>query len=274
MADSHPPESNEKTDQEIFNPPPPPPPPKDEEPKRRQPAGGIDQTPLPEAPPGYTIHITFHRATNLPMADVGSFSSDPFIVAQLSTGLPTRHKEDEPLRRRTPTIRRCTDPVWNAEWIVANVPESGFKLKARIYDEDPATRDDRLGNAHIVVPQLSDTWPGIDNVPYKVRKRSGSKRAYLLRLFATCVGTAKHMNGSLFVSVKSLGRTPDDHGGRVYTIGPQWYTSHYSPVLGRFVGTKQDKDDDEVQRSASWQARRQAQQYKQVHSPSSDVRPV
>lgn len=111
------------------------------------PAGGFDSTPLPRRPPGYTLKFTFHRATNLPLADINSLSSDPFIVAELNTGLPTRHKEDPPLQLRTKTIRQCTDPVWESEWIVANVPASGFKLKCRIYDEDPADHDDRLGNA-------------------------------------------------------------------------------------------------------------------------------
>lgn len=241
---------------------PPTPPPKDEEPKEKQPAGGFDQTPLAKLPPGYTIKITFHRATNLPMADVNSLSSDPYIIAQLYTDVPTRHKEDPPLQKRTMTIRKSVDPEWNEEWIVGNVPASGFKLKARIYDEDPATHDDRLGNAHIIVPQLSEQWRGLDEEPYKIKKRSGSKRAYFVRIFATCIGTAKHMNGMLYMSVQMLGRTEDEHGGgRVYTIGPNWYTRHYSPLLGRMVGTKDGNKDDDKNEEAH---RKQVQKYKYV----------
>lgn len=235
----------------------------------KKPAGGFDATPLPQAPPGYTIKITFHRATNLPMADVNSLSSDPYIIAQMYTDLPTRHKEDPPLRKRTQTIRRSTDPVWNEEWILANVPASGFKLKCRIYDEDPATHDDRLGNAHIVVSQLGESWPGIDNQSFRVMKRSGSKRAYLVRIFATCIGTAKHLSGDLWVSIKMLGRTETDHGGRVYTVGPNWFTRHYSPLLGRIVGTK-DEDDGDTPDSA--RERQRAQKFKYaVHLMSSTL---
>lgn len=244
----------EKTDDEN----PPSLPPKDDESKEKQPAGGFDQTPLPSAPPGYTIKITFHRATNLPMADVNSLSSDPYIIAQLDTDLPTRHKEDPPLRKRTPTIRRSTDPEWNTDWIIANVPASGFKLKARIYDEDPATHDDRLGNAHLHVPSLDEHWAGMDNQAFKVQKRSGSKRAYFVRIFATCIGTAKHMNGLLYISIKMLGRTEDEHGGRVYTVGPNWFVRHYSPLLGRVTGTK----DADSERTPDAAKASRAQRYK------------
>jgi hypothetical protein len=221
-----------------------------------QPEGGFDATPLPSAPAGYTLKFTFLRASNLPMADLNSLSSDPYIIAELKTELPGRHKEDPPLRKRTPTIRRSTDPEWNCEWIVANVPASGFKLKCRIYDEDPATKDDRLGNAHLHVPGLSEGWSGIDNQAFKVKKRSGSKRAYFARLFATCVGAAKHLSGDLYLSVELLGRTQTDEGGRVYTLGPTWWTKHFSPLLGRLAGTK-DNDDGEQPDTANEKQRAQ-----------------
>lgn len=32
-----------------------------------QPAGGFDNTPIPRAPPGYTLRFTFHRGDNLPL---------------------------------------------------------------------------------------------------------------------------------------------------------------------------------------------------------------
>jgi hypothetical protein len=207
--------------------------------KEKGPAGGFDDTPIPHAPPGYTLKITFHRATNLPLADINTLSADPFIVAQLTTSLPTRHKEDPPLQLRTPTIRQSTDPVWNTEWIVANVPASGFKLKCRIYDEDPADHDDRLGNAHVDVENISENWPGIKNETRKIKKRMGSKRAYLLRAVAVCFNKVEHMNGVLYVSVENLGRTPGEHGGRVYTLGPQFWIRHYSPLLGRLLGQKE-----------------------------------
>jgi hypothetical protein len=204
-----------------------------------EPAGGFDATPVPRAPPGWTVKITFHRATNLPMADINSMSSDPYVLAQINTTLPMRHKEDPLLRMRTPTVRRNTDPEWNFEWIVGNVPSSGFKLKARVYDEDPNDHDDRLGNVHVHVHNLDENWRGIHEQPYKIMKRSGSKRAYAMRAVAACMSKAKHLNGDLYVSVELLGRTDIDNGGHVFTIGPQWYIKHQAPMLGRIAGRKE-----------------------------------
>jgi hypothetical protein len=112
---------------------------------KKGPAGGYDSTPVPSAPPGYTIRFTFHHAKNLPYADLGSLSADPYIIATLKTALVKRHKADPDLKIRVPTVHKNVNPVWNAQWIVANVPASGFYLKCRLYDEDPADHDDRLG---------------------------------------------------------------------------------------------------------------------------------
>ncbi|CAE7178021.1 hypothetical protein HRS9139_03088 [Pyrenophora teres f. teres] len=214
--------------------------------KKKGPEGGFDETPIPRAPPGYTVKFTLHRANNLPLADINTLSADPFVVAQLTTGLPTRHKEDPPLTMRTPTIRQSTDPEWNSEWIVANVPASGFKLKCRIYDEDPADHDDRLGNVHVEVGAINENWEGIHDQTFPIRKRMVSKRAYALRAMAVCFGKAHHMSGTLNVSVEVLGRTEDDNGGRAYTIGPQFWIRHYSPLLGRLLGQKEPNEDGEV----------------------------
>ncbi|EMD62161.1 hypothetical protein GGP41_002375 [Bipolaris sorokiniana] len=216
--------------------------------KKKGPEGGFDDTPVPRVPPGYTIKFTLHRANNLPLADINTLSADPFIVAQLITSLPTRHKEDPPLTMRTHTVRQSTDPVWNYEWIVANVPASGFNFKCRIYDEDPADHDDRLGNVHVVVPSISENWPGIHDQTYSIRKRMISKRAYALRAVAVCFGKVHHMSGTLNVSVEVLGRTQDDNGGRTYTVGPQFWIRHYSPLLGRLLGQKEPNNDGEVSR--------------------------
>ena len=212
--------------------------------EEKEPAGGFDSTPIPKAPPGYTVKFTFHRATHLPMSDINSFSSDPYILAQLNTSLASRHKEDPILRFRSHTIRRSTDPIWDSEWIVANVPASGFKLKIRIYDEDPADHDDRLGNVHVNVPHIDEKWPGIHDQEYKIKKRMGSKRAYLVRIVASCFKLTEHLNGRLFVSAEVLGRTEGNDGGRCYTLGPQWWTMHYSPMLGRLTNRKDDGDEE------------------------------
>ncbi|KZF24621.1 hypothetical protein L228DRAFT_281678 [Xylona heveae TC161] len=211
----------------------------------KQPPGGYDSMPIPSASRGYTVKFTFHRATNLPMADINSLSSDPFVLAQLKTDLPKRHKEDPPFMFRTPTIRRNTNPEWNAVWIVSNVPASGFRLKARLYDEDPADHDDRLGNAHIDVDHIDENWPGIHEQSYKVKKRMGSKRAYFIRGCAALFQRGLDMSGELTVSVEVLGRTEGDApGGQLYTAGPMAWTKHFSPLLGRISGTKAASDDN------------------------------
>jgi len=103
---------------------------------KNNPPGGYDKTPIPTARDGYTVRFTIHRAESLPVSDLGSRSSDPFITATLTSDLPKRHKEDPDMVLRTRTIHKSVDPEWNTEWIVAGVPSSGFRLKCRIYDED------------------------------------------------------------------------------------------------------------------------------------------
>ena len=219
---------------------------------KKGPAGGFENTPVPKAAPGYTLKFTFHRATNLPMADLNSLSSDPYVLAQLNTSLTKRHKQDPSLRYRTPTIRRSTDPEWNSTWVVANVPASGFKLKARIYDEDPADHDDRLGNVHVNADHISEDWEGIQEHAYSIRKRMGSKRAYAIRGCAAMFNRRVHMSGELIVSVQVLGRSQAEHGGRIYTIGPCNWTQHLSPLIGRLTGTKDPQDDNDEKKTEKY----------------------
>lgn len=211
------------------------------------PKGGYDSTPIPRPPTGtigYTLRFKFHKATNLAIGDLHVMSSDPYCLAQLNTGLPQRHKEDPKLRWRTPTVRRNTDPTWDDEWIVANVPSTGFKLKVRIYDEDPADHDDMLGKVHITVDSLSDNWPGIKNQAYKLTVRDSSKRALLIRAVARCFGQVKRFQGELYVSIEMIGRTESDDSqkGKAYTVGPCRWCRHYSPLLGRLTHTKDFSD--------------------------------
>ena len=213
---------------------------------KKHPAGGFDDTAVPPAPPGYTLKITFHRATNLPFADINTLSSDPYIIATLKTDLQKRHKQDPDLKLRTPTIHKNTNPEWNAEWVVANVPASGFFLKCRLYDEDPSDHDDRLGNAHIYVDGVGENWTGFKERAYDIKKRMGSKRAYLVRGCATLFNKNLHMGGTLVVSIENLGKTPGDSGGKAYTIGPLYWSRHFSPLIGRLTGIKDTDDATDV----------------------------
>lgn len=209
----------------------------------KKPAGGFDATPIPHAPPGYTVKITFHRARNLPFADINSLSSDPYVIATLKTDLQKRHKQDPDLKIRTPTIHRNVDPEWNAEWVVANVPASGFFLKCRLYDEDPADHDDRLGNVHVYVNGISEGWTGFKEQTFDIKKRMGSKRAYLVRGCATLFTKNLKMGGEMVISVENLGKTPGNDGGKAYTVGPLYWSRHFSPLIGRLTGIR-DADDE------------------------------
>ncbi|KAI1638465.1 hypothetical protein F4809DRAFT_600106 [Biscogniauxia mediterranea] len=215
---------------------------------KTNPPGGFDPTPIPDAPPGYTVKFVFHRAENLPAADLGSGSSDPFLTATLTTALPKRHKEDPDLHYRTRTIRKTLEPVWDEEWIIANIPASGFKLKCRLYDEDWPDSNDRLGNVTILVPHVGEDWAGFPppGKEFEVKKRSGSKRAYLLKACSTAFSHGVSLTPRLFVSAVVLGRS-DPPYGHMYTVGPTYYFKHFSPMIGRMMGIKVNKDeaDDE-----------------------------
>ena len=225
---------------------------------KKHPAGGYDQTLPQRAPPGYTLKFVFHRAHNLPFADINTLSSDPYVMATLKTNLPKRHREDPDLKFRTRTIQRNTEPVWDAEWIVANVPASGFFLKCRLYDEDPADHDDRLGNVHVPVNGINDNWPGIKEQTFDVKARMGSKRAYLVRGCATMFSGNLKLRGEMVLSVQNLGKTPDESGGKAYTLGPINWIRHFSPLIGRLTGTKDS--DDETDKDG----KKKAEKYKSV----------
>ena len=213
--------------------------------EKEKPAGGFDSTPVPRTSTGHTLKITFHRAENLPFSDINTISSDPYIHATLRTDLTKRHKQDPDLVLRTRTIHRNVNPKWEQEWIVANVPRSGFFLKCRLYDEDPADHDDRLGNAHIYVSDIGDQWQGFKDQAFDIKKRMASKRAYFFRGCAAIFNRNISMGAKVFVSIENLGRTDAEHGGRMWTIGPLAWSRHYSPMIGRLAGTKdlhEDKD--------------------------------
>ncbi|KAK7949446.1 hypothetical protein PG988_016085 [Apiospora saccharicola] len=227
---------------------------------KTKPEGGFDSTPVPDAPPGYTVKFTFHRATNLPAADLGTQASDPFCIATLTTALPKRHKEDPNLEHRTPTIRRTLEPVWDDEWVVANVPASGFKLKVRLYDEDWPDHNDRLGNVTVLVHSLNEQWKGFPVADFEVKKRAGSKRAYLVKAATTALHRGASMTPRLFMSAEVLGLSDSPPHAHMYTLAPTFYFRHFSPMIGRLAGLKVNKDEEhdhsaEAKASAQAEAR-------------------
>ncbi|KAK6948091.1 hypothetical protein Daesc_009855 [Daldinia eschscholtzii] len=211
---------------------------------KTKPPGGFDPTPIPDAPPGYTVKFTFHRAENLPAADISTGSSDPFLTATLTTSLPKRHKEDPDLVYRTRTVRKTLEPQWEQDWIVANIPSSGFKLKCRLYDEDWPDHNDRLGNVTILVNRVSEDWEGIgpEGQEFEVKKRSGSKRAYILKACMSAFAKDVSLTPRLYVSAVVLGKS-DPPYGQMYTVGPTYYFKHFSPMIGRMTGIKVNRDE-------------------------------
>ena len=211
---------------------------------KTKPAGGFDKTPLPRAPQGYTVKFTFVKASNLPIADIETAAADPFVLATLTSDVPRRHKEDPLVAHRTQTIRRTTEPVWDEEWIVANVPASGFSLKCRLYDEDWPDHNDRLGNVTVKIPRLDESWQGLgpQGREFEVKKRMGSKRAYFIKGVQTALTRHSSMTPLLTLKIEVLGKS-DPPFGQMYTLGPTRWIKHFSPMIGRLVGTKVNRDE-------------------------------
>ena len=211
---------------------------------KTNPPGGFDSTPLPDAPPGYTVKFTFHKAINLPIADLHTHAADPFIHATLTADVPKRHKEDPVLTFRTRTEKRTVEPVWEQEWIVANIPRSGFTLKCRLYDEDDPDHNDRLGNVTITERGIDESWKGYGTAGrvLDVKKRSGSKRAYLFKAASSALtGGHKSITPQLHISIDVLGKS-DPPYAQMYTVGPTGWVQHFSPMIGRLAGIKVSRD--------------------------------
>ncbi|KAI7773097.1 hypothetical protein LA080_011880 [Diaporthe eres] len=222
---------------------------KDELKDKAHPPGGYDPTPLPDFPSGWTIRIIFDRAENLPAADISTQRCDPYIQATLTAAIPKRHKEDPALTWRTRTIRTTCEPVWEEEWVVANVPSSGFKLKCRLFDEDYPDHDDRLGNVTFETNSITEGWSlGPEGQWFDIKKRMASKRAYFFKAITSTIDKNTSMTGRLNLKIEVIGPS-EGKGSQMYTVGPSIFFKHFSPLLGRLMGIKvnQDEAQDEIE---------------------------
>ena len=217
--------------------------------KEKQPPGGFDSTPLrPTSGPTYTVKFTFHRAVNIPVSDYASRSSDPYVTAQVNTGLPTRHPQDPPVRFRSQTVHKSLKPEWNSVWVVAGLPERGFELSVHVWDEDPDDHDDRLGKFKVETGRLSENWKGYKEEEFKIRKTGANVRAYTLRWARKIFCRDVDLHGYLIMSMEVIGKT-EEEVGKAYTVNNFWW-QHYSPLIGRVAGVK-TKGVDGVERFES-----------------------
>jgi hypothetical protein len=215
-----------------------------------EPAGGWDKTPLhPSRNTTYTVRIVFHGADNLPIADIPQRSSDPYVLAQLTASSETnpehrygaRHAKDPYLRFRSATVYASLEPRWEAEWIVAGVPCAGFKLNARVWDEDNGTKDDRLGKVELASGALSAGWKW-EHEAHELRKRGGSVRAWGMHAVRSVL-PGHGGETTLSISMEVLGKT-EDECGKMYTLNSYWWI-HYSPLMGVILGTTSSMDGKE-----------------------------
>jgi len=89
---------------------------------------------------------------------------------------------------------------------------------------------------------VNNNWAGIKCKGYDIKKRMGSKRAYMIRGCAALFNNNVHMSGRLYVSAEVLGESEKPYG-RMYTIAETAWTKHYSPMIGRIAGTKAPESD-------------------------------
>ncbi|KAG9080591.1 hypothetical protein FRC06_006387 [Ceratobasidium sp. 370] len=165
----------------------------------------------------YDIQITFHSAHDLPVSDVPSLSADPYILASL--------------RDQDNTSDARSGLGGGEVWRVGGVR-----------DEDAGKKDDRLGEARVsffgtLAPKKlkgDDSerdadldWghvrEGLDVARREapIKKRRGGARMFLSTYVTAAI---------------SLSENQEDR--RVYTLGPNYYSLHFSPLLGKVMGMK------------------------------------
>ncbi|KAI5795288.1 hypothetical protein EDC01DRAFT_745797 [Geopyxis carbonaria] len=191
------------------------------------------------ASPTYTLRITFHSARNLPIADLPSFSSDPYIISTLRFPSCQGYK----LHHRTPTLPHTLEPKWEHVWSIANVPASGATVKVKVMDEDSGDHDDALGVARIETGVLSGPATEYHCEGLRMRTGRGTWIA-LVRLITVGCGQGKWsgLGGDVQLTINIEQNPPTTEKDewtldRPYTIGPNLWTQHFSPLIGIITHT-------------------------------------
>ncbi|KAI5122779.1 hypothetical protein M0805_000123 [Coniferiporia weirii] len=184
----------------------------------------------------YTVLFTMHRARNVPIADIHNLLADPYVRARIITPSRPRPPDDPPLDWRTPTARCTRDPVWDDSWLVGGLPSDGFVLELSVIDDDVKDRDDRLGKAEARFTEgmMYDGFK-IKEKEFKIQKRRGSIAPYVMTYLAPILpGQRLRKHPRLIISATVIGKN-NSSDNRVYTIGPNAYTQHFSPLIGSVV---------------------------------------
>lgn len=158
------------------------------------------------------VLITFKSASHVPIGDLITRSSDPFLYVALTPRTPPSPEHPPfPLTYRTTTKRETRNPEWNETWHLGGIPNEGFDLEITIKDENkPGEFDDRLGVAEYSVTSLPTAAEEgkageAEEHVLKIKKRKASRRAYALTyLVAWCDGDFKKQRGRVALHMDGL----------------------------------------------------------------------
>ncbi|CAK5273835.1 unnamed protein product [Mycena citricolor] len=132
---------------------------------------------------------------------------------------------------------------------------SGFKLSMLLYDEDPGAKfsSDRLGKAvaRFGGSQMHQGFESLDQ-DYTLQKRKGDLHPYILTyLTALLPGEKLLKHNRVVVSVRIV-REHEPGEQRLYTLGPNHYSRHFSPLIGSIFNrtSKQNTGQADGQRDA------------------------
>ncbi|KAG9084150.1 hypothetical protein FRC06_004193 [Ceratobasidium sp. 370] len=193
----------------------------------------------------YDTQITVHSAHDLPVSDLPSLSADPYILAWL-------RDQDNTSDARSGLGERGVESGWRTG--------VGFALRIGVRDEDAGKKDERLGEARVsffstLAPKKlkgDDSerdadldWghvrEGLDVARREapIKKWRGGTRMFLSTyMTAAIIRRVSPRSGKVVVSIRVLGLSENQEDRRVYTLGPNYYSLHFSPLLGKVMGTK------------------------------------